>query len=195
MPGMPGAGPPGVPNANPAIRTTGFWIFKKKFCTQCEQQLDKTWDACPFCAQIAMQAAAAPAKLQKLKTQALVLDASGNAGVQLLGWLVPLQGPQKGELFTLQPVTIVGTTPDCNICLQDKFMSSKHAEIKAENGMWIRRWPGRGVHASQAGGSGGSEATRQGSLDRSNDHRRAESAARQVLDQHPGRRAEGDDQS
>ena len=131
--------PPGAPNPSPPIRTTGFWIFKKKFCTQCEQQLDKSWDGCPFCAQIAMQAAAAPAKLQKLKTQALVLDPSGTAGVQLLGWLVPLQGPNKGELFTLHPVTVIGTTPDCNVCLNDKFMSSKHAEIKAENGMWILR--------------------------------------------------------
>ena len=138
MPGMPGPAP-GMPNPNPPIRTKGWWIFKKKFCTQCEQQLDKTWDACPFCAQIAMQAAAAPAKLQKLKTQALVLDPSGAAGVQLLGWLVPLQGPQKGELFTLQPVTTIGTTNESTICLQDKFMSSKHAEIKAEHGMWILR--------------------------------------------------------
>jgi len=139
MPGMPGMPQPGAPNPNPPIRTTGFWIFKKKFCTQCEQQLDKSWDACPFCAQIAQQAAVAPQKLQKLKTQALVIDPSGQAGTQLLGWVIPLQGPQKGELFTLQPVTIIGTTPDCTICLQDKFMSSKHAEIKAENGMWILR--------------------------------------------------------
>jgi hypothetical protein len=144
MPGMPGAPgmpgmAPGAPSPNPPIRTTGFWIFKKKFCTQCEQQLDKTWDACPFCAQIAQQAAQAPAKLQKLKTQALVIDPSGAGGVQLLGWLVPLQGAQKGELFTLSPVTIIGTTAECNICLQDKFMSSKHAEIKAENGMWVLR--------------------------------------------------------
>ena len=71
-PGMPGMAP-GAPSPNPPVRTTGFWIFKEKFCTQCEQQLDKTWDACPFCAQIAQQAAAAPAKLQKLKTQAFVL--------------------------------------------------------------------------------------------------------------------------
>ena len=142
MPGMPPGMPgmqPGMPNPSPPVRTTGFWFWKKKFCSQCEQQLDKSWDACPFCAQIAMQAAAAPAKLQKLKTQALVLDPSGTAGVQLLGWLVPLQGPNKGELFTLQPANVIGTTPDCNVCLNDKFMSSKHAEIKAENGMWILR--------------------------------------------------------
>ncbi len=140
-PGMPGMAPgmPGMPNASPPVRTTGFWFWKKKFCSQCEQQLDKSWDGCPFCAQIAQQAAAAPAKLQKLKTQALVLDPSGTAGIQLLGWLVPLQGPNKCELFTLQIANVIGTTPDCNICLTDKFMSSKHAEIKAENGMWILR--------------------------------------------------------
>ena len=137
---MPGAPAPGAPNPNPPVREQGFWIFKKKFCTQCEQQLDKTWDACPFCAQIAQQAAAAPAKLQKMKTMALVVDGAGAAGgIQLLGWLIPIQGPQKGELFTLSPVTVIGTTPDCNVCLQDKFMSSKHAEIKAENGNWILR--------------------------------------------------------
>jgi hypothetical protein len=142
MPGMPGMppGPPGAPNPNPPVRTKGFWIFKKKFCSQCEQQLDRTWDACPYCAQIAQQAMQAPAKLQKLKTQALVLDQAGNAGgTQLLGWIIPLQGPQKGELFTLQPMNTIGTEPTCTLMLQDKFMSSKHAEIKAEQGMWILR--------------------------------------------------------
>jgi FHA domain-containing protein len=138
MPGMPPGMAPGAPNPNPPIRTKGFWIFKKKFCTQCEQQLDRTWDACPYCAQMAQQAAAAPAKLQKMKTQALVLDQAGNAGsAQLCGWLIPLQGPQKGELFTLQPSNLIGTDATCNIVLQDKFMSSRHAEIKAEQGMWI----------------------------------------------------------
>lgn len=138
-PGMPQALPPGVPNPNPPIRTKGWWIFKKKFCTQCEQQLDKSWDACPYCAQIAQQVIAAPAK-QALKTQAFVLDSQGGPGsMQLLGWLVPLQGPQKGELFTLAPVTTIGTDPKCTVILQDKFMSSNHAEIKAEHGMWVLR--------------------------------------------------------
>ncbi len=136
-PGMPGAPPP--PNANPAIRVTGWWVFKKKFCTQCEQQLDVSWDACPYCQQIAAQVAAAPMK-QALKTQAFVLDAAGGPGsMQLLGWLVPLQGAQRGELFTLAPVSTIGTDPKSTIVLNDKFMSTKHAEIKAENGVWILR--------------------------------------------------------
>ena len=148
MPGMPGgpmgapAMPGGAPNPNPPIRTTGFWIFKKKFCSQCEQRLDKTWDSCPYCAQIAQQAAMAPAKLQKLKTQAFVLDSSGGPGsVQLLGWLVPLQGAHRGELLTLQPKNVIGNGSDATVTmvLNDKFMSSKHAEIAAENGLWILR--------------------------------------------------------
>jgi hypothetical protein len=139
-PGTPGAaGAPNVPNPNPPIRSKGFWIFAKKSCSQCEQQLDKSWDACPYCAQIAQQVVAAPVK-QALKTQAFVMDAQGGPGtMQLLGWLVPLQGPQKGELFTLSPNTIIGTDPKSTVVLNDKFMSSKHAEIKAENGMWVLR--------------------------------------------------------
>jgi len=141
MPGMPGApGAPGGPSANPPIRTQGWWIFKKKFCTQCQQQLDKSWDACPFCAQIAVQNAIPPAQRQAMKTQAFVLDATGGPGSQqLLGWIVPLQGPQRGELFTLQPTSTIGTDSKCTIVLNDKFMSQKHAEIKAENGVWVLR--------------------------------------------------------
>jgi hypothetical protein len=138
MPGAPGMGAP-VPNPNPPVIMKGFWIFAKKFCTQCEQQLDKSWDQCPYCQQIAAQVVAAPAK-QALKTQAFVMDASGGPGsLQLLGWIVPLQGAQRGELFTLSPVTSIGTDPKSTLVLNDKFMSSKHAEIKAENGVWILR--------------------------------------------------------
>ena len=141
MPGMPGmGGAPQGPNPNPPIIKKGFWIFAKKFCSQCEQQLDKSWDQCPYCAQIAQQVVAAPAKLEKAKTQAFVMDAQGGPGsMQLLGWIVPRQGAQRGELFTLSPVTSVGTDPKCTIVLNDKFMSSKHAEIKAENGVWVLR--------------------------------------------------------
>lgn len=135
--GAPGGAP--VPNAAPPIRTTGFWIFKKKFCSQCNQQLDGTWDQCPYCAQAAAAANAGPAK-PALKTQAFVLDSGGNPGsMQLLGWLVPLQGPQRGELFTLTPASTIGTETTCTVCLDDKFMSQKHAEIKAEGGVWVLR--------------------------------------------------------
>ena len=57
--------------------------------------------------------------------------------MQLLGWIVPLQGQPSGALFPLSPNPTIGTDPKCTLVLNDKFMSSKHAEIKAENGMWV----------------------------------------------------------
>ncbi|MBK9030059.1 MAG: FHA domain-containing protein [Myxococcales bacterium] len=136
-PGAPGAAPP--MNPNPPIRTAGFWLWKKKFCSQCEQQLDKTWDSCPSCAQAA---AAANAPKPAMKTQAIALNQGSSAnpfsGLQMIGWLVPLQGPQRGELFTLGSQTLVRTDPSaCALVLQDSFMPSKHAEIKIEAGVWI----------------------------------------------------------
>jgi hypothetical protein len=123
-------------NPNPPIRTSGALLWKKKFCTQCESELDKTWDACPFCAEAA---AAANAPKAPMKTQAFMINPGGGGAstMQLLGWIVPLQGSQRGELFTLSPASSIGTDPGCTVVLHDKFMSSKHAEIKAEGGVWI----------------------------------------------------------
>ncbi len=144
--GAPGAapgGPAGGINPNPPIKTSGFWVFKKKQCSQCNQALDVSWDACPYCAQASQQQTAATAAANKpkapSKTQAFMINAPGGAaaGMQLLGWLVPMQGPQRGELFTLSPATVIGKDPTCTIVLQDSFMSSKHAEIKAEAGTWV----------------------------------------------------------
>ena len=124
-------------NPNPPIITKGALFWKKKFCTQCGNQLDKTWDACPFCAEAAQQAAAAVPKAP-MKTQAFMIDAAGApSSTQLCGWLVPVQGPQRGELFTLSPQSTIGKDPTCTIVLNDGFMSSRHAEIKAEGGVWI----------------------------------------------------------
>jgi len=135
--GGAGAAAPGGINPNPPIMTKGALFWKKKVCTQCGNELDKTWDACPYCAEAAAQAAAAAPKAP-LKTQAFMINPEGQAsGMQLLGWLVPLQGPQRGELFTLSPATVVGTDPACTVVLHDKFMSSRHAEIKAEGGVWV----------------------------------------------------------
>ena len=122
----------------PAIRKKGFLCFKKHFCTQCDSQLEKSWDMCPYCAQpgAAPVVAVGPGP----KTRAIMVDAAGaGSQMQLLGWLVPLQGAQRGELYTLAPVSVVGTDPGCTVCLLDDYMSAHHAEIKAEAGVWMLR--------------------------------------------------------
>ena len=82
--------------------------------------------------------AAAPKPAGPMKTQAFVMDANGVPGqIQLLGWVVPLSGAQRGQLFTLTPTSTIGNDPSCTVVLHDRFMSGKHAEIKAENGIWV----------------------------------------------------------
>lgn len=87
---------------------------------------------------MAAQAVAAPK--QPLKTQAFMMDATGRPSqMQMLAWLVPLAGANKGELFTLSPNTVVGNDPASTVVFGDRFMSGKHAEIKTENGVWVLR--------------------------------------------------------
>ncbi|HTE56141.1 MAG TPA: FHA domain-containing protein [Kofleriaceae bacterium] len=139
--GFPGGAPgggfspggSGPLNGTNGIVVTGALWWKKHLCAQCGQQLDKTWDRCPYCSQGAPIAASH-------KTQAIMIDAAGAGnGLQLCGWLVGLKGAQRGELFTLEPVTSIGTDPGCTVVLFDSYMSSRHCEIRAEGGQWVLR--------------------------------------------------------
>jgi hypothetical protein len=128
----PAGGPASLNGTNGIVVTGALW-WKKHLCAQCGQQLDRTWDRCPFCA------GSAPV-VGSLKTQAIQLDAAGvGNGLQLCGWLVALKGPQRGELFTLDPLTSVGTDQGCTVVLSDQYMSSRHCEIRAEGGIWMLR--------------------------------------------------------
>jgi hypothetical protein len=127
----------GAINPKPGVKKVGLF-GRKRVCEQCGQALDKSWDSCPFCAQAA--AAQAPAAAPAMKTQAFMVDASGaGTGMRMLGWIVPVKGPQRGQLFTLAPISLVGTEANATVQLNDQYMSSKHAEIKAEGGNWILR--------------------------------------------------------
>jgi hypothetical protein len=128
----PAGGPASLNGTNGIVVTGALW-WKKHLCAQCGQQLDKSWDRCPFCA-------GGPPVVGALRTQAIQLDAAGvGNGLQLCGWLVPLKGPQRGELFTLDPITSVGTDAGCTVVLSDQYMSSRHCEIRAEGGIWMLR--------------------------------------------------------
>ncbi len=147
-PGVPGAPvPPGaVPQAPPKKKGGFMGLFgkKKARCQQCGQQQDPTWDQCPYCLQ-AQQAAAgaagqahAAAAAAPMKTQAFMVGQDMGAPASLLGWLVPIKGAQKGELFTLKAVVSIGTDPSCDVVLSDGHMSRKHAEIKIQGqSFWL----------------------------------------------------------
>jgi len=118
----------------------GLFGKKKSQCPQCGQMLDPSWDQCPYClqaAQAAANVAASAAPAAPSKTQAFFVDTGGGgAAPSLLGWLVPIKGQQRGELFTLKAVSSIGTDPACDVVLNDPHMSRRHAEIKIQNGAW-----------------------------------------------------------
>ncbi len=141
----PGAMAPPVAIPPPVKKKGGFMgLFgkKKSQCPQCGQMLDPSWDQCPYCiqaAQAAQAAAAAAAPAAPAKTQAFFIEQGGGAGAPaLLGWLVPIKGQQRGELFTLKAMSSIGTDPACDVVLNDPHMSRRHAEIKFQNGsFWL----------------------------------------------------------
>jgi hypothetical protein len=66
----------------------------------------------------------------------MMFQGAGGATL-LVGWLVPLKGPHRGELHSLKQATIVGKDPSCDIVFNDSFMSSRHATIRAQGGSFI----------------------------------------------------------
>ena len=86
------------------------------------------------------QAAAAPAKLQKLKTQAFVIDSSGGPAACSCSAGSSRCRARSRASCSRSSRSRHRHTPDCNDrAATTSSCRRKHAEIKAENGMWILR--------------------------------------------------------
>jgi hypothetical protein len=78
-------------------------------------------------------APAAPAG--PMKTMAL--DVSSVGGSPMIGWMVGTSGKYADQTFKLKASrTVIGTGPDCDIKVEDQFMSSKHCEVRFEGGSY-----------------------------------------------------------
>lgn len=127
-------------------RTRGMMGFfrRKPRCQSCEEKLHPSWDRCPYCgtgvgssANEAPQVSSAPSSGGGgAKSRTMALDMSNGVPVQgsLVAWLVPVEGPQTGELFQLKPRSLVGTATECDIVLRDGSISSRHAELISTGG-------------------------------------------------------------
>ncbi len=75
----------------------------------------------------APEAPAAPAGPQKT----IMLGIGGNDdGFPIVGWVVPLTGPNQYQTFKLhQGQTVLGTGGEAHVVVDDTFMSTSHAEI------------------------------------------------------------------
>jgi hypothetical protein len=113
---------------------------KKKKCPSCAEKLHASWDQCPYCgwseapgAPVAAAAAAGGGGQGQGKMRTMAIDMGGGGGGAVqgsgVGWLVPVDGPQSGELFQLKGRAVVGTATDCDVVLKEASISGRHAEF------------------------------------------------------------------
>jgi hypothetical protein len=115
---------------------------KKKQCPSCGEKLHASWDQCPYCgwsegAPAPAASAGGPVKAAapSAPMRTMAIDGGGPApSGNGIGWLVPLDGPQTGELFQLKGRAIVGTAADCDAVMKDPSISGRHAEFTATSG-------------------------------------------------------------
>lgn len=121
-----------------------------KFCNN-GHQMDDSWTECPYCVRTGYRIASTPdagkTRPDMSETrpdekpvfdgaQTVLLSAVKRAPV--VGWLVVIQGPQKGEDFRLREgKNTLGKSPDCEVCLQDQTVSGKHASISYKEGKFF----------------------------------------------------------
>jgi hypothetical protein len=118
--------------APPPTKRGRMGLFSKKpKCLACGQKLHPSWDQCPYCGVPVGQKAPAAAPQRTMAIDAGGAAAAPGTGV---GWLVPIEGPQAGELLELRGRAIVGTAADCDVVLSDPSISSRHAEFIAGAG-------------------------------------------------------------
>jgi hypothetical protein len=112
-----------LPLAGLILLAIGFALFSKK--PQPEPQ--------PMPMPMPMPAAAPPPQIQAAPAQAnktMAINISSGDGVPVVGWLVPINGPQQFQTFKLfAGVTKVGNTHGAHIVINDGFMSGEHAHI------------------------------------------------------------------
>lgn len=123
-----------------------------KLCSN-GHQIDDSWDICPYCQRTGYQTtgggSSAKTRLEvdsivAPKTTATASAPSSRRTVllserptprNLVGWLVALDGEQKGEDFRVRDgQNIVGSAPDCDIVLRDETISGKHASLRYKDG-------------------------------------------------------------
>jgi Inner membrane component of T3SS, cytoplasmic domain len=122
-----------------------------KFCNN-GHQLEDAWSDCPYCARTgyrsasvgtmgktraetaATQAELAPPAFDPRKTVPL----STIKRTPVVGWVVVMDGVQKGEDFRLREgKNAVGSAEGCEVILREPAVSSKHASISYRDGQFV----------------------------------------------------------
>lgn len=146
----------------PKKKKMGWWPFggdddetSIPVCGGCNKEVDDSWDLCPYCGHNLKGAAvvapgqppvpgsgAAPASAGgggggSQRTVAIDLDALKAPNREVVGWLVVMNGTQKGVDFRVYTGrNSIGAAADNDIVVTDEYLSSKHSTIRYEDGRY-----------------------------------------------------------
>lgn len=117
-----------------------------KFCTN-GHQMEDSWEICPFCHKTGFAGGAGAASSKtRIETSADAAAAAAPAVRKtvmiserrkppVVGWLVAINGEQKGEDFRLRDgQNILGSAPDAEVQIKDVTVSGKHASLRYKEG-------------------------------------------------------------
>jgi len=115
-------------------------------------QLEDSWEICPYCQKTGYAVAAKPDAKTRIDATVATQGASEAATVvgirtvavaekhksPVVGWLVAMNGDQKGEDFRLREgQNILGTSPDADVILKDGSAAARHASIRYKDGTFF----------------------------------------------------------
>ncbi|MEZ4467944.1 MAG: FHA domain-containing protein [bacterium] len=127
-------------------------------CPNCGNEVDPSWPHCPYCgaglaaappppAPPGQQPGAMPggpipqgpvqATAGSNRTVAIDIAALKAPSRGVVGWIVALNGPQKGLDFRImEGKNTMGAAADNDIVITDEYLSSRHATIRYEDGRY-----------------------------------------------------------
>jgi hypothetical protein len=113
-----------------------------KFCSS-GHQMEDSWEVCPYCQTIGYAVSGSPLPKTRIETGntpgagAAVAVArktvliSDKHKAPVVGWLVAMNGEQKGEDFRIREgQNTLGTSAEAEIVVKDNTVSGKHASIR-----------------------------------------------------------------
>jgi hypothetical protein len=68
---------------------------------------------------------------QMKANRTVAIEAAGDIA---MGWIMGTTGKYKDQTFKLKDRTVIGTAADCDIVIEDGFMSGRHCEIRKVDG-------------------------------------------------------------
>jgi hypothetical protein len=123
--------------------------------------LDPSWKICPYCGEsieevspeskktvregispalkkiVREEAALEKEKEREMTSRKTEILKDRGPEISALAWLVALDGPTRATVYQLiKKKTAVGSYPDCDICIEAKYVSGRHASFHFEKGKY-----------------------------------------------------------